>query len=119
LLLDTQIFLWAAKEPRRISSVANERILSHVSVWEIVTKVSIGKLNDAWTPTEIERQCDLLAIDSKLPIDLDHIYYLRTLPLHHHDPFDRLLIAQAKVEGLRMVTSDSTITDNYLPDSIW
>jgi PIN domain nuclease of toxin-antitoxin system len=84
-----------------------------------VTKVSIGKLNSAWTPLEIERQCELLKIDFVLPIGMDHIYHLRTLPLHHNDPFDRLLIAQAQVEGSRMVTSDSTISDNYLAHTIW
>jgi PIN domain nuclease of toxin-antitoxin system len=84
-----------------------------------MTKVSIGKLNAAWTPLDIERQCELLKIDFVLPIGLDHIYHLRALPLHHNDPFDRLLKAQAQVEGLRMVTSDSTISGRYLPNAIW
>jgi PIN domain nuclease of toxin-antitoxin system len=127
LLLDTNAFLWASTEPRRlslaarkaISNPANERILSHISIWEIVTKAAAGKLNERWTPEEIERQCSLLDIDALLPIELKHIYHLRTLPPVHHDPFDRLLVAQAQIEGLRMVSADSMISDHYLPNVIW
>jgi PIN domain nuclease of toxin-antitoxin system len=52
---------------------ANERILSHISIWEILTKVASAKLDDRWTPDEIEHQCSLLEIDLLLPIELKHI----------------------------------------------
>jgi PIN domain nuclease of toxin-antitoxin system len=127
LLLDTNVFIWAVSEPRRLSVAAkkaiadprNERILSHLSIWEMLTKVAIGKLSATFAPDEIERQCQNLEIDTLLPIELKHIYHLRTLPPVHSDPFDRLLIAQAQLEGLRMVTADSIIADHYLPNVIW
>ncbi len=127
LLLDTNVFVWSAREPKRLSRAAakavgdprNERILSDASIWEIITKAQTGKLDMPHTEAEIERQCRLLKIDRRLPIELKHIYHLRALPLHHSDPFDRLLIAQAQVENYRMVTSDSIISDRYLPDVIW
>jgi PIN domain nuclease of toxin-antitoxin system len=127
LLLDTDAFIWSVSEPRRLSvaaskaitNPANERILSHISIWEIITKALIGKLSRDWTQQLIEDECALLKIDQILPIELKHIYHLRTLPRVHNDPFDRLLVAQAHVENLRMVSADSIIADHYLPNVIW
>ncbi len=126
LLLDTHTFVWAASEPKRLSAKArrailnsaNERILSHASIWEIVIKVAGGKLTHLWTPKEIGRQSELLRIDLLLPIQLKHIYQTRSLPPIHADPFDRLLIAQAQIEGLRMISSDTKFSD-YLDDVLW
>jgi PIN domain nuclease of toxin-antitoxin system len=127
LLLDTNVFILAVNEPKKLTVAArralsdprNERVLSHASIWEIVTKSQKGKLDIITSRQEIERQCVLLKIDLQLPIELEHIYHLRSLPPFHSDPFDRLLVAQAQVEGLRMVSSDSIIADHYLPDVIW
>jgi PIN domain nuclease of toxin-antitoxin system len=127
LLLDTNIFVWCIINPKRLSTKArraiddprNERVLSYVSVWEIITKATIGKLNIAHAPADIKQRCDEVGIDELLPIHLNHIYHLRSLPPAHSDPFDRLLIAQAQVEGLRMVTSDTIISDHYLKNVIW
>jgi PIN domain nuclease of toxin-antitoxin system len=127
LLLDTNVFIWSVKEQRRLSVRAskalrdprNELVVSHASIWEIVTKALTGKLSREWTPERIQDACDSLKIDQVLSIELKHIYQLRTLPPVHNDPFDRLLVAQAQIEKLRMVTSDSIISDYYLPDAIW
>jgi len=97
----------------------NELVLSYASIWEMITKTLTGKLDAIWTPQRIEDECALLKIDQILSIELKHIYHLRTLPPAHSDPFDRLLVAQAQLENLRMVSADSIISDHYLSNVIW
>jgi len=110
LLLDTHTFLWAISEPARIpdtqrdqiESLANIVYVSAVSVAEIMIKSSIGKLHVDFDPNEqiIEAGFEPLEFSG-----LDAIR-LGTLPFHHRDPFDRMLVCQALERGLRLVTQD-------------
>lgn len=118
LLLDTHIFIWWADTPEKLSSVAlsaledetNDLILSVVSVWEIQIKSQLGKLKLSQPLKDlIESQQE--ANDLKiLPIELPHALALNTLPVHHKDPFDRLLIAQSIVEDITLVTADDKLS---------
>jgi PIN domain nuclease of toxin-antitoxin system len=118
LLLDTQVFVWSRLTPKRIRPDLRRRILnadqvfvSIVSAVEIAIKVSIGKLD---VPADVEEQIHAAGYDP-LPVTFRHAELLRTLPLHHRDPFDRLLIAQAQAERLTVVTADSQFTVYGLP----
>ena len=116
-LLDTNVFLWLHRDPARLRPAARRRLLrteaeftlSVASAWEMVVKQAIGRLElpgpvRTWLPQAIdELRCDLLSLD------LDHALEAAVLPLHHHDPFDRMIVAQARVEGLTLVTSDKTL----------
>lgn len=88
-------------------------------MWEIVDKVGAGKLDLPAAPDDFERYCDEIGIIEILLIRPIHIFQLRALTRAHGDPFDRLLVAQCQVEGLRLVSADSVIAEHYLPDVIW
>ena len=114
LLLDTHILIWWIDAPQRLPArlltpledPANEFFVSVVNLWEIQVKQQLGKLQLSVPLTQlIARQQRTNAIHV-LTIIPAHIYELDNLPLHHRDPFDRLLIAQANVEGLTLVTVD-------------
>jgi len=113
LLLDTHAFLWSITS-RRMSPAAdatfldpdNSLYLSAASYWEICIKVSIGKLT---LPGNWQDTADLAMTINDivwLPIEQSHCLELLALPRHHRDPFDRLLIAQARVEGLTLLSAD-------------
>lgn len=114
ILLDTQIILWAINGDKRLSEKNKEVFLDpentlHFSIagyWEIAIKVSIGKLklNKQWQ-TIIKRELQQNSI-KLLPITLLHCNCLSGLPFHHRDPFDRILIAQATIEKLTILSSD-------------
>lgn len=114
LLLDTHVALWALGEPDRLSDKgaslvadpAHEVYVSAVTVWEVEIKRAIGKLTapDDFATEVIERGFD------GLPIDLAHASAAGRLPLLHADPFDRMLVAQAMVEGLTLVSDDRNLT---------
>lgn len=114
LLLDTHAFLFAIAEPelltaktrRLLASPEVERWVSVVSLWEIGIKVQIGKLAMPLDGSFYVRQLQALKAQT-LAVNLLHSLALMKLPLHHRDPFDRLLIAQAKEEGLMLVTRDA------------
>jgi len=115
LLLDTHAFIWWANNdpslsaPARIAigDRANEIFLSAVSTWEMAIKVAIGKLVlRATVPIFVASQVSQYQF-IPLPINYGHTYQVETMTLHHNDPFDRLLIAQALVENLVIVTCDS------------
>lgn len=111
LLLDTVAFLFAIESPERLSRAvlsalqnpANTREISTISLTEVAVKCAIGKL--AITKTDV-----LTAIEDSqlkvLPYTTDHALQLFDLPLHHRDPFDRQIIAQALVEGVPVVSND-------------
>ena len=111
LLLDTHVLLWAVlNDPRLTSAQARaisegEVYLSSASVWEIGIKRAIGKLA---VPDDLFD----IAVDAgcrPLPISWTHAAAAAALPLHHSDPFDRMLIAQARCEGLSLVSSDAKL----------
>lgn len=115
LLLDTHAFLWLIQGDARLSKAAetaiqdpaNEPHLSMVSLWEIAIKVSINKLNLA-QPYSICMPRETLPFNI-LPITLEHTTVVATLPFqaNHNDPFDRLLIAQAMVEQIPLVSNEA------------
>ncbi|MGZ8173881.1 MULTISPECIES: type II toxin-antitoxin system VapC family toxin [Methylobacter] len=117
LLLDTHVFLWLNQQPEKLSENVlalcedskNTLYLSHVSPWEIQIKSKLGKLSLQSPLQEMiatqQRDNDL----KLLPITLQHIYTLADLENYHQDPFDRLLIAQATVESMPLITVDSKI----------
>src|SRR5262249_34386379 len=125
-LLDTHTFMWADSDPSRLSTKAaaaisdpeNTILISLVSIWEIQIKHQLGKLPLAIPLNEIiERQRNENAFEL-LPITLPHVLALDGIPLHHRDPFNRLLIAQAQVEGLTLISHDSLMTQ-YPVQVLW
>ncbi|MCT7974203.1 type II toxin-antitoxin system VapC family toxin [Laspinema olomoucense] len=120
LLLDTHTFLWFVMGDPRIppdlqdiiADENNQKLLSKATVWEVAIKQSIGKLNFARPFRDvIEQQLAANGIDL-LDISLAHIEVVASLPRHHRDPFDRLIIAQGIVENIPIISAD-TIFDAY------
>lgn len=125
LLLDTHTFLWFIyRQPageryfQLCLDPANALYLSAASYWEISIKAGLGKLDLAasW-PKVFDRELDANTIHW-LPIEKSHCLELLTLPRHHRDPFDRLLIAQARVEGLTLLSADANF-NGYDVAVIW
>jgi len=113
LLLDTHVVLsWAGHEGRlsaladqQIDDASNQLLVSAVVVWEIAIKRALGKLR---TPEGFV--ADLLESSAtKLPISAEHAAGVEHLPPHHRDPFDRLLVSQATIEGATLVSSDEAL----------
>ncbi len=118
LLLDTHILLWAAGQPDRLSQSAREMLLDHrnmlffsaASIWEIVIKRNIGRNDFKVDPYRLRKM--LIMNDYKeLSITSEHVLRVDTLPLIHKDPFDRLLIGQARSEGMVLITVDASIIE--------
>ena len=113
-LLDTQAFLWWVDDPSRLSrrarativSPENEVFLSIVSCWEIAIKVSLGKLRLKTTPDRFLPEQLAANAFGLLGLELNHVCRVASLPFHHRDPFDRLLVAQAHEESLTLVSAD-------------
>jgi len=114
LLLDSHAFIWWSSEPEKPSLQArahcedknNILIISVASVWEMQIKVQLGKLElDAPLRTLVENQQRTNNLQI-LPVMIEHVSALDTLPFHHKDPFDRMLIAQANAEELFVVSKD-------------
>lgn len=125
-LLDTHAFIWLTTEDPKLSSIARDCILdgrttlylSSASIWEIVIKCSIGKLKLPGHPqTFVAKQLATNYIE-ELPITFKHAFHLQQLPDHHKDPFDRMLVAQAIVEKLSIITIDQLIAQ-YPVKTIW
>lgn len=126
LLLDSHTFVWWRDEPHKLSSAAFAEIsnpnnfvfLSVVTVWELQIKIALnkftvkGKLENA---IKDEQQNNGFQI---LPVQLDHALYLENLPLHHKDPFDMLLISQAIVENMTLITADPEFS-KYQVNLLW
>jgi PIN domain nuclease of toxin-antitoxin system len=113
LLLDTNIFLHLASDPERVPKkmrdaidTADERYFSLASSWEIAIKASLGKLDLPVPPKEYVPSRMTQFMLAPLDIKQSHAAAVFDLPFHHRDPFDRLLIAQALVESLTIVTLD-------------
>jgi PIN domain nuclease of toxin-antitoxin system len=116
LLLDTQILLWAAGQPARLSPAArkllsdsqNDLLFSAASIWEIAIKNALGREDFRVEPRVLRRGL----IDNgytELPITSQHAVSIDALPPLHKDPFDRLLLAQALTEGVTLVTADTQL----------
>lgn len=116
LLLDTHLLLWAAGEPGRLPTEArnlidnpeNELLFSAASLWEVVIKRGLGREDFKVDPRLLRR--GLLDNGySELPVVSDHVVAIDSLPRIHQDPFDRVLVAQAIVEGIILLTTDSLL----------
>jgi len=116
ILLDTHLLLWAAGHPDRLPPAAlklidnpsNELLFSAASVWEVAIKRGLGRKDFQVDPRLLRR--GLLDNDyNELPILSDHVVAIDSLPPIHKDPFDRLLVAQATVEGITLLTSDPVV----------
>ena len=126
LLLDTHVLLWAIGRPELLSQKArqamldetNELVASVASIWEITIKVQAGKLELPVDADYLETNLRKLGVTKYLPVDLYHVYRLARLPLLHKDPFDRLLIAQARVEKMTLLTRDESIR-RYPVTTLW
>jgi PIN domain nuclease of toxin-antitoxin system len=116
LLVDTQLLLWAAGQPERLSARAkrllndpeNELLFSAASLWEITIKNSLGREEFRVEPRVLRRAL----LDNgyaELPITGDHAVNVDSLPPLHKDPFDRLLVSQALVEGITLLTTDAQL----------
>jgi len=116
LLLDTHLLLWAAGQPSRLSAAAlkfiddpaNELLFSAASIWEVAIKRGLGRSDFQADPRLLRRGL----LDNgygELPILSDHVVALDSLPPIHKDPFDRLLVAQATVEGITLLTADAVV----------
>jgi PIN domain nuclease of toxin-antitoxin system len=116
LLLDTHLLLWAAGEPERLSAVArrlikdagNELMFSAASFWEIAIKRGLGRRDFQVDPRMLRRGL-LDNRYSELLIGSDHAVAIDGLPRLHRDPFDRILVAQAIVEGITLLTVDPLV----------
>lgn len=126
LLIDTHSFLWfvhgdsrlSARARRLIAGAANDRYLSLASVWEMAIKLSVGKLSlgqpiETFIPQLLNQNGIFL-----LGVDILHAAEVAVLPLHHRDPFDRMLVAQAQVERMPIVSNDSAL-DAYGVTRLW
>ena len=126
LLLETHTMLWFFWDDPQLSAVAkgliedpaNRKLVSVASCWEVAIKVSIGKLSlGEPSQTFLEREIPGNNFEL-LPISLQHATGVETLPFHHRDPFDRLLIAQALLENVPMVSADVAF-DPYPVTRLW
>ena len=126
LLLDTHVYLWltsgtgriSAKTTRRLADPRNERFLSIASVWELAIKLALGKLELPMPLADhLARGLDDGQI-ALLPIAYEPAIAVTTLPHHHGDPFDRMLVAQAIHEGMAIVAADA-LFDRYGLRRIW
>jgi PIN domain nuclease of toxin-antitoxin system len=124
-LLDTHTLLWWDSEPGKLSVNAlafiqdptNTLLFSVVSIWEMLIKSQLGKLKLAAPLTAIVARQQANGIQI-LPASLDHALAVESLPTLHRDPFDRLLIAQANVEGAVLVSAD-LIVRQYPVKVVW
>ena len=116
LLLDTHILLWAASAPERLSAKArglllaadNQLMFSSASLWEIGIKRSLGRADFNVDPRRLWR---MLLVNGyrELPVTCEHVIAVNELLPLHKDPFDRILVAQARVEGLLLLTVDKAV----------
>ena len=126
ILLDTHTFIWFVTDSSRLSSTAkaliedeyNEKLLSIASIWEMGIKHSIGKLTfELPFMTFVTSQLQQNSMEI-LNIRIEHLDVVANLPLHHRDPFDRLIISQAMVEQLPIVGVDKAF-DSYAVRRLW
>lgn len=117
ILLDTHVWLWLQSDPDRfggdvldlLRDEANDLFLSAASGWEIAIKHALGKLPLPEPPsTYVPSRLETSGVTS-LPVAMRHALHVGSLPVHHRDPFDRLLVAQAQLEGLTLMSVDAQL----------
>jgi PIN domain nuclease of toxin-antitoxin system len=118
LLLDSNVVVWFDQRPARLPATAVRQIesapqvfISAVTAWELAIKQSLGSLTLASPVSSFVRTNGMI----ELPVAIRHGEAVRSLPLHHRDPFDRLLVAQAMLEGLTLVTGDHVLLQYGIP----
>ena len=122
LLLDTHVLLWWLDDPSQLSEAAGTAIrdgesivwVSAATAWEIVIKKALGKLDAPDNLGEVLRECHF----APLPITIAHALAVLSLPMHHRDPFDRMLVAQARTEGMTVITRDPEILKYEVPNIV-
>ena len=125
-IIDTHVLLWIANDDFRLSKNVkdiylkpeNEIIISIASIWEMAIKISIKKFK---LQNSLAEFVEKHIIDNNiriLKIELEHLFLLENLPLHHRDPFDRLIVAQAKIEKAPIISTDVSF-DRYAVKRIW
>lgn len=126
ILIDTHAFLWLITDNDKLSKKSkliftepkNELFFSMASFWEICIKVSIGKLKLSKNWDKIIKD-ELISNSVKLlPISVDHCYQITQLPFHHRDPFDRIIISQAIIEKMHIMTVDNHFSQ-YEINVVW
>jgi PIN domain nuclease of toxin-antitoxin system len=126
LLLDTHAILWFWWDDPRLSAIAkslicdpsNRKLVSLASAWEVAIKVSLRKLDIGGNYLGFFPQNMLRTYFEWLPVTDDHLASVACLPFHHKDPFDRLLVAQASIEGIPIVSTDAHF-DAYGIRRLW
>lgn len=116
LLLDTHILLWALADPEKlpergralIEDETNSILFSAASIWEIAIKSQAGRVNFPFAPDRIAHAAEKTGF-TELPVSAKHSAAVCDLPLHHRDPFDRILVAQAIAEPARLLTVDAAL----------
>jgi PIN domain nuclease of toxin-antitoxin system len=124
-LVDSHAFIWYLESNSKLSLNArmiledgnNQCFVSVASLWEMAIKIALGRLE---LQTDFDRIKDLITTFSFeiLPIQFEHLKVTTQLPFHHHDPFDRILIAQSQVEELILITKDEKIKP-YKIETLW
>ncbi len=127
LLLDTHVAIWACREPDRLPSSVRDAIIDHegqtfvstATIWEIAIKHPLSRhTRPPFAAHEAIYECDAAGF-AFLDIDTRHAAFVERLPLHHADPFDRLIVAQAITEGMVLVTRDSHLARYDVPMLPW
>jgi len=126
LLLDTHVWIWLLTDPDRLSGAArsallapdNQLHLSSASTWEISVKAAAGRLELDGSPASLLQEAIVASGVVALPIEHSHALQTGRLPRHHRDPFDRMLVAQAQVERLTLVSADRQFAD-YEVEVLW
>lgn len=126
LLLDSHTFKWWRDEPNKLSPTAfseisnqkNDVFLSVVTVWELQIKIGLNKFSIKGGLENAVKDESKINNFQILPVKLSHALYLENLPLHHKDPFDRLLISQAIVENISLISADTNFA-NYQVSLLW
>jgi len=126
VLLDTHTLLWMLRDSPELSpqaralaaNLSNEVLLSVASAWELAIKQALGKLDLGLPFREFTDRAVKVARLSLMPITIEHLSRVASLPLHHRDPFDRLLFAQALTEGVPILSRDDRL-DAYGVKRTW
>ncbi len=125
-LLDTSVLLWSARDPSKLSPAASrvlldphsELFVSHVTLWELAIKASVGKLRLTMATDAFFAQGTMRLQARELAIRPQHIFESEGLPWHHRDPFDRLLVGVARADNLVVLTPDADLARYPVP-TLW